>query len=313
MSHPPVIPALDSTLGAIEVGGVVSTYLFGIETLQAYYYFRKFPADSVWLKVMVAAVWLFELGHTIAVWHAIYCVTVTFYGQPQHLQDPPLSLEMTIFFSLMINAAVQIFFTNRVRVLSGKWMIPVACWALAIFRAICNFVVLGLQWKNRDLSAMQTKFKWLMTTGLAVGLTVDIVVTLAMCYWLRKMSSTKFSRTKDIADALLVWAVESGVATSTASAMLLILVMYRHPLRTPCSSLFKPPVSDPARCLNGRQRFRSTAHLEQVNLSTMPKTGTVGQFATERSRGMVIEMSRMTETDANTLSKDVEGGRYPMN
>jgi hypothetical protein len=46
----------------------------------------------------------------------------------------------------------------------------------------------------------------------------------------------------------------------------------------------------------------------------MPKAGTIGQFATERSQvsgtylgnlsqRMVIEMSRMTEADADTLSK----------
>ncbi|KAJ7923634.1 hypothetical protein B0H13DRAFT_2316345 [Mycena leptocephala] len=198
------IPALDSTLGAIQVGGVVSTYLFGIETLQAYYYFRKFRADSVWLKVMVAVVWLLELQFGMR----FIAPPLRFMASHSICKDPPLSLEMTIFFS------------------------PIR----------------------------------------TIGLTVDIVVTLAMCYWLRKISNTKFSRTKDIADALLMWAV--GVATSTGSTMLPILFLSRH-----------------------------DANLEQVNLSTMPKAGTIGHFATERSQRMVIEMSRMTETDADTLSK----------
>lgn len=50
---PPVIPALHDTIGAVQIGSVVGTYLFGIETLQAYYYFRHYPTDAKWIKAMV--------------------------------------------------------------------------------------------------------------------------------------------------------------------------------------------------------------------------------------------------------------------
>jgi hypothetical protein len=53
MSGRSALPPLDSTLGALEVGGIVSTYLFGIETLQVYNYFRKYPEDSLLLKSTV--------------------------------------------------------------------------------------------------------------------------------------------------------------------------------------------------------------------------------------------------------------------
>jgi hypothetical protein len=53
MSGPPALPPLDGTLGAIEVGGIVSTFLFGIETLQVYHYFRKYPGDALLLKLAV--------------------------------------------------------------------------------------------------------------------------------------------------------------------------------------------------------------------------------------------------------------------
>jgi hypothetical protein len=103
---PPVIPALHDTIGAVQIGAVVGTYLFGIETLQAYYYFRHYPTDGKWLKLMVCidvgkfvlvqystvprlpqfggviqhllisrcsyhTSRVFELGHTISVWHAV--------------------------------------------------------------------------------------------------------------------------------------------------------------------------------------------------------------------------------------------------
>jgi hypothetical protein len=47
------IPPLDDTLGAIEIGGVVCTFLFGIGTLQTFYYYGHFSTDSKLLKSAV--------------------------------------------------------------------------------------------------------------------------------------------------------------------------------------------------------------------------------------------------------------------
>jgi hypothetical protein len=46
-------PPLDDTLGAFEVGGVVCTFLFGIGTLQTFYYYAQFPTDPKRLKLAV--------------------------------------------------------------------------------------------------------------------------------------------------------------------------------------------------------------------------------------------------------------------
>jgi hypothetical protein len=44
----------NDTLGALQVGGTVMVFLFGIETLQTYYYFRRYPNDDLWLKLLVS-------------------------------------------------------------------------------------------------------------------------------------------------------------------------------------------------------------------------------------------------------------------
>lgn len=49
----PHSPALDGTLGALEVGTVAGTFLFGILTLQTFNYYRRFPKDSKTLKTTV--------------------------------------------------------------------------------------------------------------------------------------------------------------------------------------------------------------------------------------------------------------------
>jgi len=44
----------NNTLGALQVGGSVVVFLFGIVTLQTYYYFKRYPNDRFWLKLLVS-------------------------------------------------------------------------------------------------------------------------------------------------------------------------------------------------------------------------------------------------------------------
>jgi sugar phosphate permease len=48
--------SLDPTLGAVELGAIFSTLLFGIITVQAFDYYRDYPNDSWTLKAMVCTV-----------------------------------------------------------------------------------------------------------------------------------------------------------------------------------------------------------------------------------------------------------------
>ncbi|KAJ6501149.1 hypothetical protein C8R47DRAFT_1008636, partial [Mycena vitilis] len=73
----PQLPPLDDTLGAVEIGGVVATFLFGIGTPQTYHCYHLFPKDTRVLKSMVGLLWFLELGHTISTWHTVYTLTVT--------------------------------------------------------------------------------------------------------------------------------------------------------------------------------------------------------------------------------------------
>jgi hypothetical protein len=44
----------NDTLGALQVGGAIMVFLFGIYTLQTYYYFKRYPNDRLWIKLLVS-------------------------------------------------------------------------------------------------------------------------------------------------------------------------------------------------------------------------------------------------------------------
>ncbi|KAJ7312531.1 hypothetical protein DFH08DRAFT_1087546 [Mycena albidolilacea] len=203
---------LNGNLGALEIGSVLGIFLFGIETLQTFNYYRRFPKDSTLLKAAVAFVWVLELGHTISALHALYFQTITFYGQPSHVLNPPLSEDITILFAGLIYTVVQTFFANRVRVLSGQWYIM----ALACFLGLLRFV--GHMWIAALLlkyvrATIILEWRWLVTTSLSLDLSVDILITASLCFCLWNMRSCESKRTRSMVDTLILWAIESTILT----------------------------------------------------------------------------------------------------
>ncbi|KAJ7315736.1 hypothetical protein DFH08DRAFT_820311 [Mycena albidolilacea] len=177
----------------MELGGIFSTLLFGITTVQTFNYYRDYPRDVVILRTVVrgrpthsvsaltehykvGSIWLFELVHTILVWHGIYSMTVTFYGQPEHLADPPPTLALTLVSETIIVAVVQIYFINRIRLVAKKWFLPALCLILTLLRFGACVAMLAVVLINANLFILSERFRWLIfvlsslaSPGLAIS------------------------------------------------------------------------------------------------------------------------------------------------
>ncbi|KAJ7918937.1 hypothetical protein B0H13DRAFT_1868919 [Mycena leptocephala] len=96
---------LNTTLGAIQIGVLVSYVLFGVSTTQTSIYYSRFPDDSRKLKALVAFVWICEVGHALCIGHSLYVYTISDYAHPERVLGPtPKSLETTSIFSGVIAA-----------------------------------------------------------------------------------------------------------------------------------------------------------------------------------------------------------------
>ncbi|KAF7351834.1 Saposin B-type domain-containing protein [Mycena venus] len=247
---------LNGSLGATEIGSVLGAFLFGAMTLQSYNYFRDFPRDSSLLRSTVAVVWLLELGHTMCSWHALYSQTVTFYGQPEYVSSPPSSEALTILFASLLYTTVQTFFANRARILSGQWYIMAVACTLSALRFIANMGSMGLLLHYGRVSIL-LEWRWLVSAALSLGLTVDILITLAMCYFLQKMRSTESTRVRTTVETLIIWSIESTVLTSATSIMQIILFTTRTDLVWTLFFILQAKLfsNSMLASLNGRRRF----------------------------------------------------------
>ncbi|KAJ7861917.1 hypothetical protein B0H13DRAFT_2354910 [Mycena leptocephala] len=231
---------VSGSLGALENGTLLGIFLFGIETLQTFHYYRHFSQDSNLLKAAVGFVWILELGHTISAWHALYSQTITFYGQPGHILSPAVSEETTIIFAALIYTVVQVsppyiytvvqtFFANRVRVLSGQWYIMALACVLGLLRFVGHAGIVALLLHYSRVTIV-LEWRWLVTASLSLDLSVDLLITASLCYCLWNMRSCESKRTRTMVDTLILWAIESTILTSAASVIQIILFMTRNDL-----------------------------------------------------------------------------------
>ncbi|KAJ6523919.1 hypothetical protein DFH09DRAFT_1419178 [Mycena vulgaris] len=309
MSDSPLSVPLDGTLGTTEIGAIMGTFLLGIGSLQTFNYYQHYPNDTATLKTVVGILWFLELGHLISVWHAVYSMTVTFYGQSAHLVNPPHSLALSILFTSLIIPLVQSFFARRIRVLSGHWLITIICSVLTCLRFAFGIFLMVVFWTSRGFSILESKAHWIFTTVASLGPAVDFITAASMCYFLWKMreDGAHFKRTRRMVDKLILWTVETTTITSVAGIMQLLLFLVRKDLVWMTFYLLQPKLfsNSMLASLNNRQNLRSRIQDDVITLN-VDETQT-----RNRVTSVDFQISRMTEITHDSegkFPKDLEGG-----
>ncbi|KAI8980212.1 hypothetical protein BD414DRAFT_493962 [Trametes punicea] len=111
----------DDNLGALLIGQMISTFLYGISTLQTYVYLMRFPRDSPELKVWVLIVWALDSVNVILVCHGLYYWAWAMVGNmpgqgtnADHETFARRSFFVSAILNLTVAAVVQSFFVKRI-------------------------------------------------------------------------------------------------------------------------------------------------------------------------------------------------------
>ncbi|KAF7298601.1 hypothetical protein MIND_00807100 [Mycena indigotica] len=226
-------------LGAFEIGVMVSIFLFGTVMFQAYIYWGGAKDDRLWLRILVVMVIFLELAHTISSCYALYIFTVQSAGLPELLKPGnTYPLALTPVFELLITALVQGFFTYRIHLLSGRRLVPGICAVLAVVRLGGGCVTAAESFvdvpRQPDGARYQFEFGWLITAAINVGVVLDVLITVALCYYIRRLyGAYSLPGGRRIIDKLVVWTIETGLITSLTSVAVGISVGLSLPARSP--------------------------------------------------------------------------------
>ncbi|KAF7304127.1 hypothetical protein MIND_00644300 [Mycena indigotica] len=213
----------DSTYGALLVGVILSAVLFGISCTQAYMYHARFPTDPRRLKVLVGVVWACEAAHLGLVSHTLYTWLVTDYGHPERLLGrPPVSLTGFIVLTVFVSVIVQGFFSYRIHVLSKSRVMAYLTYLITAVRLGLGLTIFALALQADTLAAFSVQFDWLLLTMWSLTAAGDIVITLSLVYLLWVQRGKVHKETGAFLDRIIKWTIETGVATSTFTTVMLI-------------------------------------------------------------------------------------------
>ncbi|KAJ7118435.1 hypothetical protein C8R43DRAFT_1036276 [Mycena crocata] len=217
----PLVPSFnpDTTLGFLEIGILLSYALFGLTTAQTYTYYKRFPNDSVILKLLVAFIWLCELGHAISIGHTLYVLTISDYGQPQPMTVPQ-SFFVALIFSGIIGSSVQLFFAHRVFQISRTPYIPVFCGALSVSRLVGTLVLAGYAF-SVDFTGYLARFGWLLNAVWSISAANDVLIAGTLAFYLYRARFDAQKRTVVLLDKLIAWSIETGALTSAVNIVIL--------------------------------------------------------------------------------------------
>ncbi|KAJ7490992.1 hypothetical protein FB451DRAFT_1221663 [Mycena latifolia] len=214
----------DSTLGAFQIGVVVSSVLFGVTTTQTYTYYGRFPEDSRGLKCLVALIWLCEVAHLICIEATQYQYTVSNFGRPEDFLFMPRTMIITMLLSAAIGAGVQTFFSLRIYKLSKNLYISAFSWALSFSRIV--FTIVGAVYGSEHNLLLMTYWQqhaWIFYILWVGSMMNDLIIAGTLVYWLYRQRVGGHMRSDALVDKLITWTLETGVITSAGTLVTAIL------------------------------------------------------------------------------------------
>ncbi|KAF7290278.1 hypothetical protein MIND_01341600 [Mycena indigotica] len=234
-THAPFDPT--NTLGALEIGVLVSYCLFGVTSLQVYAYYAQpgFADDPRALKLLIGSVWLLELAHGICIGQVLYAYTIQYYGQPQRLLGMvPTGLALSVVVSGFITAIVQSFFAYRIfslsaasarqrplfRVLQG---VALALWLSEAVYVVLSLAGTVLTFTVPSIQAFLERYRWLLFAPWVMNLVQDTTITASLVLLLLQTRSKGLDSTTAMVDQLVTWTIETGLITSLFSILNLVI------------------------------------------------------------------------------------------
>ncbi|KIK55465.1 hypothetical protein GYMLUDRAFT_76539 [Collybiopsis luxurians FD-317 M1] len=218
---------MGASLGALEIGILLSSALFGVLTAQVYTYHKNFHNERLWIKLV-------ELGHTICIFHMIYFYTITHFGDLSTLNVVPSSLGAAVVLHGIIIVFVQGYFTYRIWRFSERLYIPIFSTILIICQALA-IVMLGVELittATKGIIQFVDKWGWLTFILLVLRSISNIIISGAMVYYLGISKKNAYKKTVVVLDKLILWSIETGMVISIMEFFSLILASVSHQDRT---------------------------------------------------------------------------------
>ncbi|GJE99485.1 hypothetical protein PsYK624_157490 [Phanerochaete sordida] len=224
------MPPLDvnGTFGALLIGMIVTSILYGITVLQSFTYYQTCAeGDGRVTKSAVALLWLVDTFDMALLSHVLYFYIVTNFGNFAALAGPVVwSMSAHLMVTAATEVIVRTMFSLRVWTVSGgKWLPAFAVGFVTLLDLIFGIVV-TVKSVGQTFFALE-KIEAFIFTEFATGLVGDTVIALLLSYYLYQ-SRTGFRRTDSAVTILMAYVINTGLLTAVTLTVNIVLFATEH-------------------------------------------------------------------------------------
>ncbi|KAK7039817.1 glycoside hydrolase [Favolaschia claudopus] len=207
--------------GPLLIGGAVALMLSGIVAVQCIIFFKLYPDESGVKTGMVATVWTLDVAQSAFIAASLFSYFVTHFGDTTIVALIPGSVALTILLTAAQTCVVHLFYAHKIHRSSGKnWFITFPIVFLASLRLLAAILSTVEMLRLGHWKAFQDRPypRFLFTSGLSLSAGTDMIITICLCYYLRrirKLSSSSVMR--NVLDTLTLYTLENGLITCLAT------------------------------------------------------------------------------------------------
>ncbi|KAH9056774.1 hypothetical protein EDB87DRAFT_1170809 [Lactarius vividus] len=224
---PASIP-VDNTLGALFIGTVLSSIVYGVTWLQVYSYYSGHSSEDLWpLKSFVAFLMLIDTVGLVFCIYTTYQFGVTNFGDYRSLLTDLWSHSAMSLSAVVLSVSVQHFYAYRIyRLGGGSPYLPVAISVTSLTEFGIGVVYSAkiLMHVNDPYSG---SFKGLFIATLTPKVLCDILVTSGMVYYLLS-NRTQVRRTNNVLNLLAIYSINCGIL-HLVSAIVCVTLFAKYP------------------------------------------------------------------------------------
>ncbi|KAH9176092.1 hypothetical protein EDB89DRAFT_200189 [Lactarius sanguifluus] len=295
---PALIP-MHNTLGALFIGIVLSSILYGVTWLQVYSYYSGHCSRDRWpLKCFVAFLMLVDSANLVIVVSTTYQSGVTNFGD--YLSDaskPPAWCQLaTTLSAIVLDVSVQHFYAYRIYHLGGgSPFLPAAISVVSL--ASLGVGVVCCAKIPEHIHDPIVYIQGLFIASLSCKVLCDVFITSGMVYYLLS-NRTQFRRTNNVLNLLAIYSINCGTLhLAFVISSLALVAKYRDTLiNTPSLFImFRLSLCAFMAILNSRDNL-----LETLDGQDGVVVATLTQFKAQTGQGTIGPQDTI-EASTNTV------------
>ncbi|KAI9060736.1 hypothetical protein FKP32DRAFT_1678689 [Trametes sanguinea] len=218
-------PSLASTLGAIYVGVVIGTMLYGLTVHQGYRYYKLYPDDALYLKIMVSAIFMMETLHTVISIYIGYHYLVAEAFNLAGTLDCHWTIRSTFIITSIAVDLCQTFYCFRIFFFGPRyrWLLIPAVLSItagAAFGFVAGIKAFVLVHQITDLH----RISWMVSAAYGFAVASDVILTTTFVYALYQSRGVS-KRSNSTLDILIIYTINTGLLTSVVSVLAFVFAL----------------------------------------------------------------------------------------